>query len=37
VLGFIKKRQETGSMTLWQPGKSKVPIPADREYPLSEI
>lgn len=37
VLGFIQKRRETGSKTLWQPGKSKVPIPAEREYPPSEI
>jgi hypothetical protein len=29
VRGFIQKRRETGSTTLWQPGKSKVPIPAD--------
>src|SRR5690606_30739451 len=37
VTGFIQKRRETGFKTLWQPGESKVPIPANWEFPFGYI
>jgi len=37
VTGFIQKRRETGFKTLWQPGESKVPIPAKWKYPFGYI
>ncbi len=37
VTGFIQKRRETGLMTLWQPGESKVPIPARWKFPFGYI
>ena len=37
VTGFIQKRRETGFKTLWQPGESKVPIPAKWEVSFGYI
>jgi len=36
-MGFIKKRRETGFKTLWQPGESKVPNPANWDFPFGYI